>query len=364
MDAPPVQYVTTSDGMSIAYAVAGHGTPLLVLPGVFYHVQYAWEFPGLGQWLEALASHYQVILMDIRGTGMSTRDVGDDHVLSHYQRDLEAVIDKLNLRRFLLLAVSRGVDLVVDYALKNPDWVIGLVLGTSGQARSSSIFQILPQEDWDLFLHSIVPHDTSPEEANRMVELTKQASDQRNYMLRWRALGSEGDLAPRLRSLQTPTLVLHSRGYVITPPEEGMKKAQLTGGRMVLIDGSDPWGDGEQTVRAIQGFTNELMTLGAVDDAHLSIREQEVLRLIAAGQSNQEIADTLVISLNTVRRHVSNIYDKIGVSSRTQAMLYASGKGHGPRRPVSHTLTLLSILAPAVAGNSWSSMMVSWCDGR
>ena len=67
MDAPPVQYVTTSDGFSIAYTVAGSGTPLVVLPGTFYHVQYAWEFPGLGQWLQALAMNYQVILMDIRG---------------------------------------------------------------------------------------------------------------------------------------------------------------------------------------------------------------------------------------------------------------------------------------------------------
>ena len=326
MDAPPVQYVTTSDGFSIAYAVAGSGTPLIVLPGTFYHVQYAWEFPGLGQWLQALASHYQVILMDIRGTGMSSRDVQDDHVLGHYQRDLEAVIEKLNLRRFLLLAVSRGVDLVVDYALMNPERVIGLVLGTSGDARSPSFFRVLPLEDWDLFVHSIVPHDRTPDEAERIVELTKQASDQRNYMLRWRALEAAGDLEPRLRRLLTPTLVLHSRAYMNTPAEEGMKKAQLTGGRMVLIDGSDPWGDGEQAVRAIQAFTNELLA-PAADDAHLSVREQEVLRLIAAGQSNQEIAEKLVISLNTVRRHVSNLYDKIGVSSRTQAMLYASDRG-------------------------------------
>jgi len=327
MDAPPIQYVTTSDGVNIAYAVAGRGTPLLVLPGTFYHVQYAWEFPGLGQWLQALASHYQVILMDIRGTGMSSRAVQDGHILGDYQRDLEAVIDKLHLRRFLLLAVSRGVDLVVDYTLTNPDRVIGLILGTSGAATSPSFFRILPLEDWDLFVHSLVPHDRSPDEAKRIVELTKQASDQHNYMLRWRALEAAGDIEPRLRRLRTPTLVLHSRGYMNTPPEEGMKKAQLTGGRMVLIDGSDPWGDGEQTVRAIQAFTNELRMLDAVDDAHLSVREQEVLRLIAAGRSNQEIADTLVISLNTVRRHVSNVYDKIGVSSRTQAMLYASDRG-------------------------------------
>jgi len=324
MDAPPVQYVTTSDGYSVAYAVAGSGTPMVVLPGTFYHVQYAWEFPGLDQWLHTLASHYQVILMDIRGTGMSSRDVQDDHVLGHYQRDLEAVIEKLKLRRFLLFGASRGVDIVVDYTLVNHRKVIGLILGTSGDARSQSFFRVLPLEDWDLFVHSLVPPDRSPVEAQRMVNLTKQASDQRNYMLRWRALEAAGDLEPRLRRLRTPTLVLHSRNYMNTPPEEGMKKAQLTGGRMVLVDGSDAWGDGEQTLRAMQAFVKELQPPDALGEARLSTREEEVLRLIASGRSNQEIADALVISLNTVRRHVSNVYNKIGVSSRTQAILYVS----------------------------------------
>jgi DNA-binding NarL/FixJ family response regulator len=56
-------------------------------------------------------------------------------------------------------------------------------------------------------------------------------------------------------------------------------------------------------------------------------RELEVLRLIAAGKSNQQIADELVISLNTVRRHVSNIFDKTGVANRAQAAMYARDHG-------------------------------------
>ena len=51
----------------------------------------------------------------------------------------------------------------------------------------------------------------------------------------------------------------------------------------------------------------------------LSERELEILHLIAAGYANREIADTLVIALGTVKRHVSNIYGKLGVQSRTQA---------------------------------------------
>jgi DNA-binding CsgD family transcriptional regulator len=55
----------------------------------------------------------------------------------------------------------------------------------------------------------------------------------------------------------------------------------------------------------------------------LSAREVEVLRLLAAGKSNQQIADELVISMNTVIRHVSNIFAKIGASNRTEAASYA-----------------------------------------
>ena len=59
----------------------------------------------------------------------------------------------------------------------------------------------------------------------------------------------------------------------------------------------------------------------------LSSRELEVLRLLAAGRSNQQIADELVISLNTVRRHVSNVFDKTGVANRTEAAGYARDRG-------------------------------------
>jgi len=56
------------------------------------------------------------------------------------------------------------------------------------------------------------------------------------------------------------------------------------------------------------------------DLLNLSNREKEVLSLLAEGYSNQEIADKLFVSLNTTKTHVSNIYSKLGVSRRTQAV--------------------------------------------
>ena len=58
----------------------------------------------------------------------------------------------------------------------------------------------------------------------------------------------------------------------------------------------------------------------------LTRREQKVLRLLAAGASNQDIAHTLVISLDTVKKHVSNLLGKLGASNCTQAISQARAR--------------------------------------
>ena len=64
-----------------------------------------------------------------------------------------------------------------------------------------------------------------------------------------------------------------------------------------------------------------------MSDAELSDREREILKLVATGASNKEIALKLVISPNTVKVHLRNIFAKIGVVSRTEATLYAIQHG-------------------------------------
>jgi DNA-binding NarL/FixJ family response regulator len=61
--------------------------------------------------------------------------------------------------------------------------------------------------------------------------------------------------------------------------------------------------------------------------AGLTGREVEVLRLVAEGKTNREIADALVLSHKTVKRHLDNIFNKLGVSSRTAATAFALRTG-------------------------------------
>ena len=59
----------------------------------------------------------------------------------------------------------------------------------------------------------------------------------------------------------------------------------------------------------------------------MSQRESEALRLVAAGKTNRALATELFISEKTVARHVSNIFTKLGLSSRTEATVYAYRHG-------------------------------------
>jgi NarL family two-component system response regulator LiaR len=65
----------------------------------------------------------------------------------------------------------------------------------------------------------------------------------------------------------------------------------------------------------------------AAPHEELTDREMEVLRLIAKGKSNQEVADDLYIGVKTVKFHVTNILAKLGVEDRTQAAIYAFKNG-------------------------------------
>lgn len=89
---------------------------------------------------------------------------------------------------------------------------------------------------------------------------------------------------------------------------------ELLASELADVDQNAPY-ESPSTAKSVYSST-------ALPDS-LSEREQEVLHLIAAGLSNAEIADQLVVSYSTVKKHVNHIYSKLGVKNRTQALLRA-----------------------------------------
>ena len=125
--------------------------------------------------------------------------------------------------------------------------------------------------------------------------------------------------------------------------DESLFAAMRAGARGYVLKGADQ----DEMLRAIRAVARgealfgpaiaaRLMTffkssnsLAATAFPDLTDREIEVLRLLAKGLSNQEIADKLVISVKTVRNHVSNIFSKLQVVDRVQAVIRARDAGLG-----------------------------------
>ena len=96
--------------------------------------------------------------------------------------------------------------------------------------------------------------------------------------------------------------------------------------RTAAVSSSKPRDDGSSSSTPHRGSRASPSNRSAASHQRigsLSERETQVLRLLAAGKTNRAIADELFISEKTVARHVSNIFDKLGVSSRTGATAWA-----------------------------------------
>ncbi|MBU0494358.1 MAG: LuxR C-terminal-related transcriptional regulator [Chloroflexi bacterium] len=130
---------------------------------------------------------------------------------------------------------------------------------------------------------------------------------------------AEGALAPLARSLT----LAEPEGYIRTFVDEGPPMATLL--RQAAMRGIAPAYVG-QLLAAFEASEPETIPTQPLVEP-LSERELEVLGLIAQGLSNREIAGRLVISLSTVKGHTANIYGKLGVNSRTQAVAQARALG-------------------------------------
>jgi DNA-binding NarL/FixJ family response regulator len=145
-------------------------------------------------------------------------------------------------------------------------------------------------------------------------------------------LDLRSDARADLRQVSAPALVLHRRGDRTVPIGRGRELASLLpNGRFVALQGDShlPWMDDQRALqRALAGFLGEPAPTDANGDSPLTRRETEVLRLVAVGLSNREIASSLVLSEHTVHRHVANILTKLTQSSRAAAAAHATRAGY------------------------------------
>lgn len=86
-------------------------------------------------------------------------------------------------------------------------------------------------------------------------------------------------------------------------------------------------GEAEQRMASSLSKTKTNTVPDSLAAAGLTNREVEILRLIATGATNREVADSLVISEGTVKNHLSNIFSRLGLRDRTQAVMYAREHG-------------------------------------
>jgi DNA-binding NarL/FixJ family response regulator len=136
-----------------------------------------------------------------------------------------------------------------------------------------------------------------------------------------------------LRLVCAPTLVLHARGDQVVGIEEGrLLAANIAGAEFVELDSRNhillqdepAW---QRFCEAVQSFLHPDAAMIASPFAALSARERQVLSLMSEGLSNTDIAERLAISEKTVRNHASNVFDKLGVWSRAQAIVFARDRG-------------------------------------
>ena len=341
MNALQVQYARTPDGFSIAYAVRGEGTPLVLTPPALNHIQLVWDWPSHRTWLEGLSERFRLIQFDPRGQGMSTRGLPKDFSPEDYETDLETLVEHLGLDRFVLVGTCLFGHVALRYAARHADRVQSLVLLTTAVANSAwplDQFAGLGRENWDLLLWSRLPPGLSPSETESRIEQTRQMITQEDAITRWNAC-ARSDATDLLDQIRAPTLVMHPKNFVHLSSDEAVKLAsRLPNAHLALIESDDPGnlhGRPAAALAALDDFVAgqlaskdvALSSLPPVPSPiKLSRRQVEVLGLLARGRTNREMAEELVLSLRTVERHIEELYAKLNVRNRAEAIAFAYGQ--------------------------------------
>jgi pimeloyl-ACP methyl ester carboxylesterase/DNA-binding CsgD family transcriptional regulator len=347
-----IHYVRSSDGLKLAWADAGSGPMLVKAANWLTHLEYEWESPIWKHWMEFFSSNFRYIRHDERGCGMTDREVGDLSI-ERWVEDLESVIDAARPQeRFGLLGISQGSAACIAYAIKHPERVSRLVI-YGGYARGpyqrddpdrAQMYRAmidLVRVGWgsnnptfrQLFTSRFVPGATDEQLSwfNDLCTITT-SGEIAAQLLTERAQINVMDLLERVR---TPTLVMHARDDDVVPIAEGRIIAagipnaqfvELDSPNHVLLRHEPAW----------SRFCDEFLQFFWIDAesrikrsafSDLTTREREILSHLAEGCGNALIADRLSISEKTVRNHVTKVFDKLGVSSRAQAIVFARDNG-------------------------------------
>jgi len=329
-----IRFCQASDGVRLAYATHGRGPALVKASNWLTHLEFDWESSVWRHWLEALGRTNTVIRYDMRGCGMSDRDVGD---LSPERlvADLETVIDAAGVDRCSLLGISGGATSALAYAAEHPDhvehviayggWASGAFLRADEQRWET--FSAVMRAGWAapnpafrrLFTMYFLPEGT-PEQMAWYDELQRRSATPEMAVRLGEAL-SQTDATEALPRVKAPTLVLHPRRDLVVPYSEGRRiAAGVPAARLItlesrnhlLLEHEPAWEVFVEEVRAFLGVRPAPPKL----TAELSPRERDVMELVADGLSNEEIAERLFLSVRTVERHLSNIYVKLRVSGK------------------------------------------------
>lgn len=351
-----VRFARSADGVTIAYAVHGSGPPLVLNSCWLSHLEFDWSSPVWRHWMVELGRVATVVRYDERGFGMSDRDV-TDFALDRRVDDLVAVVEHAGLERFALLAMAQGGPVAIRYAVEHPERVTRLICAETFPARFlprsednellEQAFQAMIAAGWDrreptfrrVFTQMMIPG--ASEEQMVWLDRLHQTSASARTAVEARRQRSTDDVLDLLPQVAVPTLVVHGRGDRMIRFENGRRlAAEIPGARFVplesrnhiLLQDEPAW---PVFLREVAAFLAEDQDDGAPpgpgtaedEGAHalgsLSDREAEVLRLVARGLDNHEIAGELVLSVRTVERHLQNVYLKLGVSgpnARTAAV--------------------------------------------
>jgi pimeloyl-ACP methyl ester carboxylesterase/DNA-binding CsgD family transcriptional regulator len=346
-----IRFCRSYDGVKIAYATSGSGPPLVKVANWLSHLEFDWNSPIWAHWLTELSSGFTLIRYDERGCGLSDWDV-TDFSLEAWVRDLELVVDALNLERFPLLALSQGGAVAIAYAARHPERVSHLILVGSfargfihqnETARSRELYEALTQMiglGWgktnpafrQVFTSFFVP-DATPEQAKWFNDLMRVSTSPENAV-RFHQAFNTLDVQTLAPNITAPTLVLHSQEDAVVRFREGRLLASLIPSARfvplhshnhVLLADEPAW---PHFLAEIRDFLSGASRLSS-PFSDLTSREFEVLDLIAQGLDNAGIAAQLVISPATVRNHITSIFSKLDVSSRAQAIVRARDAGLG-----------------------------------